>query len=248
MVPAAYLTLATMMSVRFPAQPIEREFRRGVAMARRTSSVETMLAEDHWRTGYRFNGQRRQASEWVALLSPDAVSRWLGFVAEREALDRDEIARRWGELREALDEKITFAVRLSAFPRDPAFDLIEAKPGDPRVLAESRFVVGWNEARRTAREAGAVVYRSRDPDEIARYAWWRGMSALGGLGGERDRTDRPYYELGDYHARWVLIQTPAWSEETAAGRITIRILSSRRERIHDFWLLSSPPPRSPRAR
>lgn len=182
--------------------------------------------------GWWSDGGRKLAVEWGLELSPALLSRWLGYLRERELWEEQELDRRWGRLREMVGSRRFFVVALSAFPTQPRLGLgEERRQGDE----ETRDVIFTLESSMGRTEPSAVMVhsrRARGKGELEAVPWWQ-MTPVGPeVTGVFEREySSPLIERGDYYRTWWLV----WSEtDLGAGEVTMKVASKRKVRVGVF--------------
>lgn len=226
--------IGLVVAARFPLAPIESELRSGEQLAVRGGTADAALREDRVTVGWWFDGTRHVGVEWVAWLSPRAVSRRLGFLARREGLEPGEVQRRWDAVRESLDGTLTFVVRLSAYPRVPTLDLIEAAPAYPSPILRPHVLLVAGRNAVSVRSVRLDAWVARDPKVFTGFDWCDAIGLGESLGERREPAARPYYQLGDYHAAWHVAEVSADSALALGRRFSLRIVGERRERNAPF--------------
>lgn len=105
----------------FPPEPLEHEVARGIEVYRKAKGIDRVLMEDRQIVGWWFDGRVKKGIEDVIRISPEMLSRWLGYLGAREKWPPSEIQTRWEKLRHHLEGKLAFVVRLASYPKQDPF-------------------------------------------------------------------------------------------------------------------------------
>jgi hypothetical protein len=130
--------------VGFPEQPIAGELKRGEATYRAGSGLDRVFMEDRKAIGFWFDGRTRRDIEFCLWLSPGLTARWLGYLAAKEKWSPVQLADRWDRVRRRLDGRLSFVVRLAAFPKVDPFEQTPCADADPREIDQVRFLVTFD--------------------------------------------------------------------------------------------------------
>jgi hypothetical protein len=198
------------------------------------ADVSEVFREDRKVLGTWSEGIRKLDVEWAVSVSPRLVSRWLGFLAEREAWPTGEVERRWGVIRQMLRDRQTFVVILSAFPHREMLGLGDTKPAKREEMEDFRLVF---QAAGQTFESGVTeiaAMRAETRGELDRMPWWQ-FSPLAGLVGSpfETRFEPPVLERGEYYRRWYWVRPEL---ELPHMDVTLRIASRRKNRLATFGL------------
>ena len=109
--------------VKMPMGPIPSELQIGKRIAQRNLGPDSVFLGARQITGRWFDGSKRQVIEEVIWLSPDFLSRWLGYLSIKEDWDEFEIETRWIKLKARLMNEMAFIVRVSALEKVDPFEL-----------------------------------------------------------------------------------------------------------------------------
>lgn len=145
------------------------------------------------------------------------ASRWLGYLAERGGWTDAEVGARWIAMRKFLDGRITFVVRLAAFPKLDFLDYGGGAAPRPETLTALRF-------RLTAGPGGepfTLITTGRQTAWIEKEDWpaianrqFFELTPVAHLflpAGVRDTPDDGI-RLGDYYGAVFLVSLPLPSE------------------------------------
>lgn len=230
----------------FPHEPVKAEFESGFSLARKPKgfdyrdflrtpnprrSVQSVFRDHRQYVGWWSNGYQQIPIDEVVWLSPELLSRWLGFLAAQEYLGEQEIKDRWGHLSDALGEKRAFVVRLSSFPKMSTYGVGDTERNDPTDLDHVRFVYTSGNTVIEMESFQFAHWQSRDRFELDGFLWWQWLPIAGALQSEFEKSpEEAPLPLGDYHRTWTL----AWVEGVDQEQFEVRVLSQRKERVARF--------------
>lgn len=230
----------------FPSEPVAKQVEAGAALAKRSpgasindlrTSPETRAAfsniwgKDRKAVGFWSNGHEKVPVEHVIWISPDLISRWLGYLDQREYWEEGELQSRWASIINALEGKKTFIVTLSAYPKMPFHGIGNYKRPNPEEIDKVRFVYTSGEKSMRMSAVRIADWQSRDRKELDGLAWWHLTEFGRSLIGEFEDPDfNPPLPLGDYYRSWYLVTV----EEQLDEKFELRVLSRRKERVASF--------------
>lgn len=251
------LALAIALEVAFPLSPDPAQMAIGAKEATRhpklgtakifTSpspriNVDLIYHDDSRGIGSWANGTLQQTTETCLWLSPALMSRWLGFLQQREKLTDEAASYKWQQMRHLLDGNLTFVVRLSAFPKLPTLNIGDEEPANLADIDDVRFVIMVNRQQVEVSSHRLARWQARERKPLEDYRWWLDTPLAAVLNPEFEPdSNRNQLPLGRYHAAWYLITAPAGSEPVT--EISVHILSQRKERVARW---KSPEPRRPK--
>ena len=231
----------------FPAEPIQAQVLVGAKLGRAAHrpSVSDVFrspeprpafgkvwGSDRQAIGWWSNGYQKISVEHVTWLSPDLISRWLGFLQAREYWPEGELQERWNRIAEGIGGTRSFIVELSAFPKLPTYEIGDYRRTTPEEIDEVRFVYTAGGRAAPMSAARLAAWQSRRRSDLERFAWWQVLWFGGGLTGEfESAAPEPPLPLGDYYRSWYLvsIENPGRDD-----RFEVRVLSRRKERVAGF--------------
>lgn len=230
----------------FPAEPLTKEFQRGVALARKhrkpgigdlfqtntpRNSMDALFQSDRQNVGWWSNGYEQQPIDHVVWLSPPLLSRWIGFLSAQEYWSSDEIVTRWGNIADALVDRRAFVVQLSAFSKIPTYGFGDEVRPNTADIDNVRFVYTSGNDSVEMNAIQLAQWQSRDRFELDRFLWWQVLPFSGALNGEFEaQQPDPPLMLGDNYRSWTLV----WVEGVDDLKFEVRILSPRKERVGYF--------------
>lgn len=239
----------------WPAEPITSAWKEGTRLATRKPRIGTATAfsspaprmdltvvyGDAKRTlGTWSNGNWKREVEWSLWLSPALMSRWHGLLSRRELWSDQESERRWAAIREELEGSVTFVVQLSAFPKLPTFGVGDYEPPQLDEIRDVRFVVQFDGGQAACEVVKLAEWRAREKPILDDFRWWleTPLSSLLTPEFEREQARRPI-GLGDYARAWYVVR--ASIPEASVQKITLRVLSARKERKAEYRLPAEKP-------
>lgn len=230
----------------FPSEPVAKQVEAGASLAKRRpgaslndlkTSPETRAAfsniwgKDRKAVGFWSNGHEKVPVEHVIWISPDLISRWLGFLDQREYWEEGELQARWASITSALEGKKTFIVTLSAYPKMPFHGIGNYKRPDPAEIDKVRFVYTSGEKSKRMSAIRIADWQSRKREELDGMAWWHLTEFGRSLIGEFEEQDiAAPLPLGDYYRSWYLVTV----EDVPDEKFELRVLSRRKERVASF--------------
>lgn len=250
-----------MRPIAFPSTPLPYEVRVGAAICRAGKGIDRVALDDRQVIGLWFDGRIRQDVEEVVWLSPAYVSRYLGYLQEKERWFDGDIQRRWTAIRNILDGQLTLVARLCAFPRWVDSDYGLPGKGNPDQVENTRWL--WTagpmtsrpsprvSVARAMRDGGVPAAVQGEPEvTLLRRSTSRSAKALEAVGwldvvpfGVPLRPEfwRPAEDsglaLGQYHSAWYLIQLPVPTDLRAQPGFELHVFTPGKERVARFELL-----------
>lgn len=219
----------------FGTAPIAVQFEQGRKLCKKGANLETTLGTDGITIGFRSDGFTQRAAERAIWLSPNFVSRWMGFLAEREGWTPEEIQKHWASAAELCGPKPTFLVRLVSFPKVDPLAEDQSGGGDPAVTHLSRAVAKWGD--QFAPLLGRLIDESQDRDAATVEKPWYTLdpmvSAFAPAGAPEPEDSRG---VGDYLASWYFLQA-SMPVAFGAKEMNLRFIAGSKERIARFRLL-----------
>lgn len=166
--------------VSFPVAPISSELLRGEAVYLAGAPIEKTEIEDRQGIGSWFDGSHSREVEEAIWVSPGMVSRWLGYQRAKEKWTPVEQLDRWNAVRNELDGKLTFVVRLSSFAKQDPLEFGDTPPGTLAAVTDVKFAVtvsrpsrpgevGKLDARRFEALYGGPIARERNSQFASTY-------------------------------------------------------------------------------
>lgn len=258
-------TLAALLAIgvplEFPLEPIQTELARGEKVYYAGKGVDRIMMEDRQIIGRWFDGQLRRDMDDVTWLSPNLLSRWLGYLNAKEKWSETELAQRWETLKESFNGTLSFVVQTYALPKQGFFDLTDGAESKPRTALQVRFAVSWlseagsgdNRHQETAvgqkkKEAPLLlqdpfvsnlgIFRGYDLGSIDRWPWYALDQRFDPLAPEFGTRRPTEYDgvVGDYVRAVYLVQAPVPEEGIPAKNLELRVFAEGKEPIARFDL------------
>ena len=248
-----FMHLLGVRAIGFPEAPLAGQISAGRAVYHSGAGIDRTLGADRFTLGTWFDGRIRRAVDTVTWVSPELVSRWIGYMAERDGWSDAVIDRRWSVSRHQLDRNVTFIVRLAAFPRLDPFEFGLDAPPKPESLRGVRFrlefsPVGTGLGRREPVVAStlgtcAALFEKEEPAGVTGRPFYS-LTQFVPLFLDEGEVDKPDdgIRLGDYYGAVYVMSfpiTPAM-QHTSEFDLTVQ-LQTKRESAH-FRLFESPWP------
>lgn len=198
------------------------------------SEITSILGQESKTIGTWTNGSSKQSVEHATWISPELVSRWLGFNEAREFWDQDVLPTKWQMVRHKMSGKLNFVVELSAFPKLPFQGTGEYQKPRFDSYDNVRFVLTsdgrfWNMNARQIRQI-----QGRKQADVDHWPWWLDTPISACLATEHDTPPDPPLPFGDFNRTyyWVDLPIPAEIGET----FELRVLSKGKERVAKYSL------------
>lgn len=223
------------LPIAFGAYPLYDQTLKGSALADKEHTMDVLYQGDRATLGWWNDGTMARPLEWALWISPNFVSRWLGYLDRRELWTGHELQNRYTEVGKALDGQITLLVQLVAFPKQSTLDFTDEAPSKPEEIEKVRFIVTYADQRIQPDVQNVATYQWRDRSYMKDFRWWLFLPWAGPLTPEwMVGKDEPPYPIGDWYASWYLIQFPVLPELHGCTKFDLRIISPRKERLASF--------------
>lgn len=246
----------------FPAEPIPAEMARGSKLYYQGHGMERAYLEDRVAIGRWFDGKVKRDTDQILWLSPGFVSRCLGYLNAKEKWPKAELDRRWKEMTQWLDGKMTFVTELYALPKEPDFfDLTEGAGSKPETALNVRFLVTYvtdkerddsqhieaifgkkNPQSPLEREEPTVaplaVFKGYDLGSIQRWQWFSLDNAFAPIAGEFAKQKPTAYDgvVGNYLRAVYVVQATPPEKPMPWNRFEVRIFAPGKEPVAKFKL------------
>ncbi|MBC8065650.1 MAG: hypothetical protein H7Y17_12540 [Chlorobia bacterium] len=246
----------------FPAEPIPAEMARGEKVYYQRKGIERTLMEDRAVVGKWFDGKTKRDTDQIIWLSPRMVSRWLGYLNAKEKWGKSELNRRWTEMVQVLDGKMTFVAELYALPKkEDFFELTESSATKPETALNVRFLVTYltdkerddaqhietmvrkrNPQSPLEREEPSIaplaVFKGYDTDLIQRWQWHSLDEAFAPLSPEFAQAKRTAYDgvVGDHLRAIYVVQATPPDKPMPWNRFEVRVFAIGKEPVAKFKL------------
>lgn len=201
------------------------------------TDISEVFQEDRVVLGTWSEGWRKLDVEWAILLSPQLISRWLGFLSVREAWPEGELVRRWEWVRQEIGDRPVFIVILSAFPKKELLGLGDTTAPSTDELENIRIVFETHGRVTEAMSYELLTTRAESRSRIDSVPWWQLTRLDGALTFEFEkRFEEPLIPRGDFHRSWRWVVP---MDELVCSRTTLKIVSRRKIRSAGFSLVSN---------
>lgn len=240
------LCALALLAVAFPDSPLVDQVALGRALAAKEprlqladlfrapeprTSISRIWGKDRQVIGDWSNGYVKVPVEHVVWVSPSLVSRWLGFLSEREHWEDGDLGARWNGIAALIGQKRMFVVQLTAFPKMPTYGVSDYERTSPEEIENVRFVYTSGEKVVRMQAERIAQRQSRDRRALEDFPWWHQVSFGEFLTGEFEQTHaEPPLPLGDYHRAWYLVSVEGFED----AKFEVRVLSRRKERVARF--------------
>lgn len=202
------------------------------------ADISEIFGADRKPIGRWNEGVRKLDVEWVFLLSPELMSRWLGYLSMAEGWIDGEIERRWYSIRQKLDGRPVFVVVLSSFPKKELFGLDSDTPSNPETL--DNVVFRFEQKGRNIGGTGYELCRMRAEtrSELDRVPWWQNTRLSPELTGTLEPAfDPPIVQRGDYYRSWRWVVPDI---ELGDGEFAVKAIDARKTRVATFFFAPNP--------
>ena len=237
--------------------PLEDQISAGRAIYHTGAGIDRTLGADRLTLGTWFDGRIRRAVDTATWLSPELAARWIGYLAERDGWSNDVVGRRWSAVRQQLDGRVTFVVRLGAFPRLDPFEFGIGADSKPETLKGVRFRLAFHPAGFTqtlphepvvisSSGVCAALIEKEEPAPVTGRPFYS-LTQFAPLfldEGEQDAPDDGV-RLGDYYGAVYVASFQVTLNMCQAPEFDLTLqLPTKRESAH-FKLIESPLPTAP---
>ncbi|MDI9641344.1 hypothetical protein QPK87_06695 [Kamptonema cortianum] len=249
-----FSAFALAVALGFPEEPVEGSFLEGQALATRQHGIEpfhslrvssptaeraripSIYQRDQKVIGTWFDRTKKIETEWVLSLTPNLVSRWLGYLDIREGWTQDEAQTRWKSIRNEIAGREVFLVTLSAFPSQSPFGVFEERANSPEETVQVRFLIESAEGRQELQAFLLHSRRAKSRQELDSVAWWDYSPFAKQLSfSMAGRDEPPLIQRGDYYRTWWWV----WTDEPLPESYELKVLSVRKIRTARFGTLAS---------
>lgn len=244
------LLAALALAYTFPARPVLDEVERGRVVARtvakndlelrsgvfagsgRLLGIDRVLDPFEHEIGWWNEGFRKIPVEYVIELEPKLLSRWLGYLAERELWSEGELENRWNEVGRVVLGKRYFVVVLSAFPTKDKLGIGDDSHQSPEETRDVIFAIDSSMGRTEPQAAMISFQRAGGRGDLEDVPWWS-MTPLGDVLTSKFQGEYApkRFSLGDYYRAWWLVWTDS---DLGEGPVTLKIASKRKIRSTTF--------------
>lgn len=198
------------------------------------SEITSILGQECKTIGTWTNGSSKQSVEHATWISPELVSRWLGFNEAREFWDQDVLQTKWLMARHKISGSLNFVVELSAFPKLPFQGTGEYQKPRFDSYDNVRFVLTndgrhWNMNSRVIRQM-----QGRQKADIEHWPWWLETPIGACLATEHDTLPDAPLPFGDFNRTYYWVEIPIPNE--IGETFELRVLSKGKERVAKFSL------------
>lgn len=187
----------------FGPAPLVLEVERGRAVARRGQGLERCFHEARKPIGWWFSGKNNEDVEQVIWMSPKLVSRWLGYLDEREKWVSGRLDSQWREVGKVLSGRISLIVQIASFP-SASLSGLELEFGLAREPEPIMFVVETGGLRFEPKVDLLVTAQARNWRTVDRYPWYQALPFAAPLRpfGDEEPNLLP---LGSFFGQWWLV-------------------------------------------
>lgn len=214
----------------------------GEEIARQGKGLDRLLLEDRQVIGRWARAYMPHDSEDVLWISPDLLSRWLGYLQESEGLTDQQVQDRWNALEGSAGRDFWIVVRLAALDKQDPLDLgmeEEAETTDlspVKVLATVTDLSGQRIALKPTQTTVLADVRSSDANEVIGLPWYIFSDAFKPLLPSIPPS-KPDSDLGTNEGRLLFVKLPVPGSMLAGRELEVRVLSRRKNRLAHFALL-----------
>jgi len=159
----------------WPAMPIQLDFDRGAKVSKIRKGVDRVIGLDRVVIGKWTDGIRSKDVEEVVLMTPSLMSRWLGWLAQRESLSAVQISERWEGMQAAFGTVPTVIVRLALYERNDALELADiSRPNLTELESVSFRWVPNGGSSETPTLANQLMFDrwGTEPTKLNSIPWW----------------------------------------------------------------------------
>lgn len=122
----------------FGPTPLPGQVVEGQRVYAQGKGIDRTLKDSRVVLGVWFDGRIKDDVESIVWISPRMASRWLGYLQAKEKWPKGEIQRRWDRIRDFVNGRMCFVVRLSAMPKLVGLEMESGgKPSTTDILEPS---------------------------------------------------------------------------------------------------------------
>jgi hypothetical protein len=219
----------------FPPEPVETDLKIGQSIAKQAGSLEDLYEKECIAMSTWFSGHDYRKIDTILWLSPELLSRWLGYLSCKEDLDETEISKRWSIISHALDGKYSFIVQLAIYPTMPFYDLTPYKKAKAFYLDNVSFNFVANKTHLKTESKKLDAWKTKYPVDFRQFRWWLYLPFGKALTPRALSTQNaPEFPLGDYHTHWYLVSTQIHPETPSIPYFELHIQTGNKTRIAGF--------------
>ncbi len=214
----------------------------GAHIARAGKGLDRVLLEDRQVVGRWARTYVPHDAEDVLWLSPDLISRWLGYLKESENLTEEQVDSRWNALAQKQGRSLWFIVRLAALDKQDPLEMGMEEPAvttdlEPLVVRATLTDLSGNRHALSSTQTKVIAsVRSSDASQVIALPWYVYSEAFTPLL-PAIPPERPEFDLGSNEGRCLFIQVALPESTMAAREVEFRVLSRRKTRIARFTML-----------
>ena len=158
--------------------PIKAELIRGERIYRAGKGIDRTLMEDRIGLGTWFDGTSKREFNQAILVTPEMLSRWLGYLNAKERWSLEELSRRWIASKRLIDGRMVVIVDLYALPkRTDVLELTVEADAYPETALHPSFLFlakpASNASEETHRKFTSTTDWRRIQPAVRRLAVWR---------------------------------------------------------------------------
>lgn len=194
--------------------------------------VEAVIGCEKRTIGKWFDGKWQQEVEFVWIITPNLIARWLGFLRERELWTEGTLDKRWDTLRNWIGNRTHFVVQLCAFPKVSLLELTEFVSSNTEDIDRVRFVVTVDGKNLDCDSTLLQSQTAYDRMPAMDYRWWMHDPWSRWLAPEFDKAKAgPYYPVGEYRCRWYAVECKLPPELRLDSPLSLTVLSPNKKRV-----------------
>jgi hypothetical protein len=226
-------------------EPNPGSLEAGAAVAALGKGIDRVIQNDRYAVGRWSRGYIPRDAEDVIWLSPEMLTRWLGYLRANEGLGSKELKTRWGLLSDEMNGHLWFVIRLAAldkqdpleFGADAQADTTDLSPVMIRIQAKG--LDGKPLELPQAKVKVLAKLQSSDPGAVIAPPWFLFDPKFSPLK-PAIPPDAPENGLGTNEGVCLLAETDLPPNLLFARELDVRIVSKRKIRIAKFPLLRQP--------
>ena len=213
----------------------------GSTIARQGKGLDRLLMEDRQVIGRWARAYMPHDAEDVLWISPDLISRWLGYLKESEGLTDRQVQNRWNVMEGSAGRNFWIVVRLAALDKQDPLDLgmdeqAETTDLNPvEIRATITDISGQRIALQQVQTTVLADVRSSDANEVIGLPWYIYSDTFKPLL-PAIPPSKPNTDLGTNEAHLLFVKV-AIPDTIAVGReLEVRVMSRRKNRLAHFFL------------
>jgi hypothetical protein len=220
-------------------KPAPKMMALGARIASSGKGLDRVLMEDRQVVGRWVKSFVPKDTEDVLWISPDLISRWLGYLQNSENLSDAEVSQRFLDIRKKEASTLWFVVRLAALDKQDPLEMGTDETAVTTDLSPVAIKVTLTDIGGNRVALPAVMIRtladakSSEPDQLIGLPWYIFSDSFTSLLPAVPPLPPPF-NTGSNEARCIFVKVALPDTILAARQVELRVLSRRKTRIARF--------------